>query len=60
MSAVLLQQIACVNGGTDPLRLGDVQGKADAWDRRDDTASPADHMQLHLSPRGGFVGWFRK
>ena len=41
-------------------RLGDVQGKADAWDRRDDTASQADHVQLHLSPRGGFVGWFRK
>jgi alpha-glucosidase len=41
-------------------RLGDVQGKADAWDRRDDTASPADHVQLQLSPRGGFVGWFRK
>ncbi|HEX9046769.1 MAG TPA: glycoside hydrolase family 97 C-terminal domain-containing protein, partial [Verrucomicrobiae bacterium] len=41
-------------------RLGDVSGKADAWDRRDDTASKTEHLQLKLAPRGGFVAWFRK
>jgi alpha-glucosidase len=41
-------------------RLADVPGKTDAWDRREDNATRTDQIKLTLSPRGGFVGWFRK
>lgn len=41
-------------------RLYDVKDKPDAWDRQDDTMTRADHILLNLSPRGGFVAWFRK
>lgn len=41
-------------------RLYEIEGKPDAWDRQDDTTTSAGHIQLNLSPRGGFVGWFRQ
>jgi alpha-glucosidase len=41
-------------------RLFDDRNKPDAWDRQDGAMTRADHIQLNLSPRGGFVAWLRK
>ena len=41
-------------------RLYDSKEKPDAWDRQEGAMTRADHLQLNLSPRGGFVAWFRK
>jgi alpha-glucosidase len=40
--------------------LHDVEGKPDAWNRRNGSASKAGRLTLRLSPRGGFVGYFSK
>jgi alpha-glucosidase len=42
------------------IRLGDVSGSADAWDRQEGTVSASDSLQVDLASRGGFVGWFRQ
>lgn len=47
------------SGKWKAVRLGDVQGKADAFERKDDTATSDEHLRLNLSPRGGFVAWFQ-
>jgi alpha-glucosidase len=41
-------------------RLGDVPGRADAWDRQEGAVSASDTLQVRLSSRGGFVAWFRQ
>ena len=41
-------------------RLGDVLGKADAWDRREDSVNARSVLHVPMSPRGGFVAWIRK
>ncbi len=41
-------------------RLYDSKEKPDAWDRQDGTVTKGENVQLNLSPRGGFVAWFRK
>ena len=41
-------------------RLGDVLGKADAWDRREDSVNAQSVLHVPMSPRGGFVAWIRK
>jgi hypothetical protein len=35
-------------------------GKPDEWTRQNGTVTKADHLKVHLSPRGGFVGYLRK
>ena len=47
-------------GTWNAIRLGDVAGKGDAWDRQEGTASAADSIQVSLSSRGGFVAWFKQ
>jgi len=63
--------VAVINGGSEasvdiPLdflakgiwqatKLLDVKNHPDAWDRETVEATPADHIKLTLSPRGGFV-----
>lgn len=49
--------------GTGPwqsVRLGDVNGKGDAWDRQVGDVSASDTLTIKLSSRGGFVGWFKQ
>ncbi len=41
-------------------RLGDVQGKPDAWDRHDEQITSHSSFQLSMVPGGGFVAWIRK
>lgn len=41
-------------------RLYDNKEKPDAWDRQESSTTRNDHLQLDMSPRGGFVGWFRR
>jgi alpha-glucosidase len=45
-------------GSWSSIQLGDVSGRADAWDRREGTVTAADSIQVNLGTRGGFVGWF--
>ncbi len=40
--------------------LGDVQGKPDAWDRKDGAIGAHTTLHISLAPRGGFVAWMRK
>lgn len=39
--------------------LRDSADRPDAFDRKDGTTTRAAHLQLDLTPRGGFVGWVR-
>lgn len=41
-------------------RLGDVEGRADIWDRREEKVNSRTSFKISLSPRGGFVAWIRK
>lgn len=41
-------------------RLYDAQDSPDDLNRRDGAMKKTDHVKLNLSPRGGFVAWFRK
>ncbi len=41
-------------------RLGDVLGKADAFDRSDVTGNTKTRLHVPMSSRGGFVAWIRK
>jgi len=41
-------------------QLRDTKDKADAWDRKEDNITRADHIMVDLPPRGGFVGWIRR
>jgi alpha-glucosidase len=41
-------------------RLYDAQDKPDDFNRHDGAMTKSDHVKLDLSPRGGFVAWFRK
>jgi alpha-glucosidase len=41
-------------------RLGDVLGKADAFDRIDLTGNGKSSLHVPMSARGGFVAWIRK
>ncbi len=47
-------------GKWNAIRLYDSKDKPDAWDRQDTSITNGEHLQLNLSPRGGFVAWFRK
>jgi hypothetical protein len=38
----------------------DVHLLLDAWIRTDDSVTRTDHINVDLSPGGGFVGWIRK
>jgi alpha-glucosidase len=46
------------SGTWNAIRLGDVPGKGDAWDRQEGTFSASDSISVSLSRRGGFVAWF--
>jgi alpha-glucosidase len=48
------------DGNWKAIRLYDTKDKPDAWDRQDGATNKADHIQLNLLPRGGFVAWLRK
>jgi alpha-glucosidase len=48
------------SGTWQSVRLGDVSGKADAWDRKEGAVSPSDTIKVTLSTRGGFVAWFKQ
>jgi alpha-glucosidase len=48
------------SGTWQSLRLGDVSGRADAWDRKEGAVSPTDTIQVKLSARGGFVARFKR
>ncbi len=47
-------------GSWNSIRLGDVSGRGDAWDRQEGTASASDSITVNLASRGGFVAWFRQ
>jgi len=47
-------------GSWNSIRLGDVSGRADAWDRQEGTVSASDSLTVNLASRGGFVAWFRQ
>jgi alpha-glucosidase len=47
------------SGTWQSIRLGDVTGKTDAWDRQEGAVSASDTLAVTLSSRGGFVAWFR-
>jgi alpha-glucosidase len=46
-------------GNWRAIRLADVSGRADAWDRQEGSVSAADVIRVKLSGRGGFVAWLR-
>ncbi|MBN1605531.1 MAG: glycoside hydrolase family 97 catalytic domain-containing protein [Polyangiaceae bacterium] len=48
------------SGTWNAIRLGDVSGRGDAWDRQEGTVSASDSIQVKLSSRGGFVAWFKQ
>jgi hypothetical protein len=48
------------DGNWKASRLYDTEDKPDEWHRQDGATTKADHIQLKLSPRGGFVAWLRK
>jgi Glycosyl-hydrolase 97 C-terminal, oligomerisation len=48
------------DGNWKATRLYDTKDKPDAWDRQDGATTKADHIQLNLLPRAGFVAWLRK
>jgi hypothetical protein len=48
------------SGTWQSIRLGDVAGKADAWDRQEGSVSASATLQVKLSSRGGFVAWFKQ
>jgi alpha-glucosidase len=48
------------SGTWQSIRLGDVAGKADAWDRQEGEVSASTTLQVKLSGRGGFVAWFKQ
>jgi alpha-glucosidase len=41
-------------------RLGDVGGKPDAWDRKEEAVNAGTTFHASLASRGGFVAWIRK
>ncbi len=47
-------------GSWEATELFDAEGKPDGWNRKTGTATRTDHLKVHLSARGGFVGYFRK
>jgi alpha-glucosidase len=47
-------------GQWSSVRLGDVEGRADAWDRKEGAVSASDTLKVKLSGRGGFVAWFKQ
>jgi hypothetical protein len=47
-------------GTWQSIRLGDVAGKGDAWDRQEGSASASDTIKVTLSIKGGFVAWFKQ
>lgn len=47
-------------GSWQSIRLGDVPGKADAWDRQEGAVSATDTIKVQLSSRGGYVAWFKQ
>jgi alpha-glucosidase len=47
------------NGTWWVIRLADVTGRGDAWDRQEGSVSASDIIRLKLSSRGGFVAWLR-
>lgn len=47
-------------GSWEATQLRDVKGKPDAWNRQDRKVTHNDHIQLELTPRGGFAGRFRQ
>lgn len=53
--------LSFLGGGTwQSIRLGDVTGKADAWDRQEGAVSASDTLKVTLASRGGFVALFRQ
>jgi alpha-glucosidase len=48
------------SGTWQSIRLGDVTGKADAWDRQEGAVSASDTVKVTLASRGGFVAWFKQ
>jgi alpha-glucosidase len=50
-----------LGGGTwQSVRLGDVPGKAAAWDRQEGAVSATQTLKVPLSSRGGFVAWLKQ
>jgi alpha-glucosidase len=47
------------SGAWESVRLGDVSGKADAWDRQEGAVTAAQVIPVTLSSRGGYVAWFK-
>ena len=48
------------SGSWNAVQLRDAKDRPDAWDRQDGKVTSKDHVELHLNPRGGFVGWLRQ
>lgn len=47
-------------GNWKAVRLGDLPGKDDAWNRQDGSAIAAERLTLDLRPKGGFVAWYQR
>ena len=47
-------------GSWEATQLFDTEGKPDEWNRQSGTVTKADHLKVHMCPRGGFVDYFRK
>ncbi|MEO8595450.1 MAG: glycoside hydrolase family 97 C-terminal domain-containing protein [Candidatus Solibacter sp.] len=47
-------------GAWQATELFDVESRPDSWNRQNGTVTNADRLKVPLSPRGGFVGYFRK
>lgn len=47
-------------GSWEATELFDAEGRPDGWNRQNGTVTKANHLKVHLSPRGGFVGYLRK
>ena len=47
-------------GTWSAVQLRDAKDRPDAWDRQEGQVTGRDHIELHITARGGFVGWLRQ
>jgi alpha-glucosidase len=47
-------------GTWSAIQLRDAKGRPDAWDRQEGQVTSRDRIELHITARGGFVGWLHE
>jgi len=47
-------------GTWSAVQLRDAKDSPDAWDRQEGQVTSRDQIELHITARGGFVGWLRQ